>query len=77
MLSQNNYKIKKKFYCLYKKGKKYVVKKKEKENNENNNLKEIKGEENIEIKNLKKLIHKNFNSKYNNMPNKYNFLLVK
>ena len=72
--NQNNYKIKKKFYCLYKKGKKLVVKKKEKDNN--NNMKEIKNEENIKINYLENKIYNNFKTKYNNMPDKYNSIII-
>ena len=66
-------KIKKKFYCLYKNGTKYIVKKKEKKKF---SLNDIKFGKKIKLEILENIIHKKFISKYKEMPNYYNSIIV-
>ena len=61
---------KKKYYYLYKNGKKYILKKREKEME--NITKEIKEEKTPKITNIEMEIQKKFYSKYDKMPNYYN-----
>ena len=64
-------KTKKKFYCLYKKGIKYIVKKKGKEK-EKNTINGSKYNKNININALENIVHKKFIAKYKRMPKFYN-----
>jgi len=69
MLEQN--KKKKKFYCLYKNGTKYIVKKKGREK-ERNNINGSKYNKSININKLENIVRNKFISKYEKMPNYYN-----
>lgn len=73
LINQNQNKIKKKFYCLYKNGKKYIVKKKEKDSD---SLKEIKYEKKVKINYLEKEIYYKFKQKYDKMCNNYNSIVT-
>ena len=64
-------KTKKKFYCLYKNGIKYIVKKKEKEK-ERNNINGSKYNKNLNISTLENIVYNKFLSKYKGMPKYYN-----
>ena len=64
------HKIKKKFYCLYKNGTKYIVKKKEKDV-----LSELKYR-NINKDIIEKKIHNNFILKYKKFSNNYNSIIA-
>ena len=69
MLEQN--KKKKKFYCLYKNGTKYIVKKKEREK-EKTSINGSKYNKSININKLENIVHFKFISKYQKMPKYYN-----
>ena len=64
-------KTKKKFYCLYKNGIKYIVKKKGKEK-ERNTINGSKYNKNINIHALENIVHNKFITKYKRMPKYYN-----